>query len=180
MYRFCRNESNAVGLFMLRFICMRSSACSLCCIRRHYPPAPHGPHVLLDQFRIVPLLGQLSLFFRIRTLAEPRIKSLRITPRPCFSSGTHTRPSSSPPSSISCSRICLRTAKCRRPSFANVVCQGKPMRNSDGVVCPERSGFSLSDLLGGNRRWGEILLLLSVSMLSTESTVRMAFTFCNL
>ena len=41
---------------------MRSFACSLCYIRRHYPPAPHGPHILLDQLRIVSLLGQFSLF----------------------------------------------------------------------------------------------------------------------
>jgi hypothetical protein len=28
------------------------------------------------------------------------------------------------------------------------------MRNSDGVDSLDGSGFSLSDLLGGNRRWG--------------------------
>jgi hypothetical protein len=105
-----------------------------------------------------------SLSFRVFTSAhrpDSRNK-FRITPRPCCSSGTHTRPSSSPLSSISCSRICLRTPKCRRPSFANAVCRGKPTRNADGVGSPERSGYFLSDLSGGNHRWGKDSVYLSL------------------
>ena len=47
-----------------RCVCMHSFACSLYFIRRHYPPAPHGPHIRLDQPRIIPLLGPHSLFPR--------------------------------------------------------------------------------------------------------------------
>jgi hypothetical protein len=120
---------------------------------------------------MVPIYSWISLasyLFWVRSLVSgsgpfccvltPVMKSPRITLHPCFSSATHTRPSSSPLSSISCSRICPRIPKCRKPSFVNVVCQRKPTRNADGVGSPEGSGSSLSDLSGGNRRCGGILV----------------------
>jgi hypothetical protein len=114
----------------------------------------------MDQPRIVPLLGPHILFLAPdpfgRRALTPVMILLRITLHPYFSSATHTRPSSSPLSSIFCSRICPRIPKCRKPSFANVVCQRKPTRNPDGVDSPQGSGSSLSDLSGGNRRCGAI------------------------
>jgi hypothetical protein len=163
---------------------MRRFACSHYFTCRHRPPTPHGPHILLDQPRIVHLLGP---FFRVRTVycqcADPTlvIKTLRITPRPCCSSGTHTRPSSSPLSSISCLRICPRTPKRRRPSFANAVCRGKLTRNADGVGSPERSGSSLSGLSGGSRRWGENSVYVFPVLSKTEcAVIRMVCSFCSL
>ena len=126
-------------------------------VPRHRPPAPHGPHIRLDQPRFVPLLGNdISRLRRLAQLTRAIKFHLRTTPRPCFSSATHTRPSSSPLFSISCSRICLRTPKRRRPSFSNAVCRGRPTRNLDGVGCPDRGGSSLSDLSGGNHGYGEV------------------------
>lgn len=90
------------------------------------------------------------------------MKFPRITPHPCFSSATHTRPSSSPLFSIFYSRIYPRIQKCRKPSSANTVCQRRTTRNADGVGSPEGSGSSLSDLSGGNRRCGRFLLHFSV------------------
>jgi hypothetical protein len=95
------------------------------------------------------------------------MKFPRITLHPCFSFATHTKPSSSPLSSIFCSRICPRIPKCRKPSFANAVCRRKPTRNADGVGSPEGSGSSLSDLSGGNRRCGGFLLHFYIPMPNT-------------
>lgn len=116
---------------------------------------------------MVPIYSWISLasyLFWVRSLVfrsgpfcralTPVMKISRITLHPCSSSATHTRPSSSPPSSIFCSRICPRIPKCRKPSFANAVCQRKPTRNAGGLGCPEGSGSSPSDLSGGNRRCG--------------------------
>ena len=120
---------------------------------------------------MVPIYSWISLasyLFWVRFLVSgsgpfcraltPVMKFPRITLHPYFSSVTHTRPSSSPHSSIFCSRICPRIPKCRKLSFANVVCQRKPTRNADGVGSPEGSGSSLSGLSGGNRRCGSFLL----------------------
>ncbi len=138
---------------------------------RYAPFRPLTARFLLaDIIRLllmVPIYSWISLtsyLFWVRSLVSisgplcraltPVMKFPRITLRPCFSSATHTRPSSSPLSSIFCSRICPRIPKCRKPSFANAVCQRKPTRNADGVGSPVGSGSSLSDSSGGNRRCG--------------------------
>ena len=97
------------------------------------------------------------------------MKFPRITLHPCFSSATHTRPSSSLLFSIFCSHIYPRISKCRKPSFENTVYLRKTTRNADGVGSPEESGSSLSDLSGGNLRCGGFLLHFSVPMLSTTN-----------
>jgi hypothetical protein len=143
---------------------------------------------------MVPIYSWISLasyLFWVRSLVSvsgplcrvltPAMEFPRITLHPCFSSATHTRPSSSPLSSIFCSRICPRIPKCRRPYFANVVCQRKPTRNADGVGSPERSGSSLSDLSGGNRRCGGFLFtLFYIHAKRNELPIRMACSFCSL
>src|SRR6267154_4599356 len=108
------------------------------------------------------------------------MKFPRITLHPCYSSATHTRPSSSPHSFIFYSRICPRIPKCKKPSFANAVCQGKPTRNADGVDSPEGSGSSLSDLSGGNRRCGGLLLHFSIPMPSTMNYLQDGLFFLQL
>ena len=120
---------------------------------------------------MVPIYSWISLasyLFWVRSLVSgsgpfsraltPIMKFHRITLHPYFSSATHTRPSSSPLSSIFCSHICPRILKCRKQSFASAVCQRKPTQNADGVGSPEGSGSSLSDLSGGNRWCGGFLL----------------------
>ena len=127
----------------LIFYSQTSFACS------SWSPYTHGSASHRISSGSVLLSPDPDPFYRALT---PVMKFPRITLRPCFLSATHTRPSSSPPSSIFCSRICPRIPKYRKPSFANVVCQRKPTRNVDGLGCPEGSGSSPSDLSGGNHR----------------------------
>ena len=144
-----RNESNAVGFYLHLYLVYAPVSPADSLFRRHHSPAPYGPHILMDQPRIVPLLGPHLLFLAPDPFGRaltPVMKFPRITLHPYFSSATHTRPSYSPLFSIFCSRICPRIPKCRKPYFANVVCQRKPTRNADGVGSPQGSGSSLSDL----------------------------------
>ena len=120
--------------------------------RRYHPPSSHGSHLRLHQPCLVPLLGPISFHPWTPTGLLTGV-GLRITPRHCFSSATHTRPSSSRPSFTSCSRIYPRTPKCRRPSFGNGVCRGRPMQSSSGAGCLGRSGFFRSVWSDGNHRW---------------------------
>lgn len=50
---------------MLYVVCAVSLADFNIFIRRHRSPAPHGPHIRMDQPRIIPLLGTLSFSTRI-------------------------------------------------------------------------------------------------------------------
>ena len=48
---------------------------------RHHPPAPHGPHIRLDQPRFVPLLGGYNDFFSRSASTVSRKLTRRIHPQ---------------------------------------------------------------------------------------------------